>query len=134
MSAVFVDTSAILALLVANDVKHSAAIRAFESLHRETASLFSTSYVLVETYALLGHRHGKRAVRRFRDEFVPLLDIVWVDEELHENALNSYISSNASRSLSLVDLVSFAAMRLRGTHRAFAFDRHFSDSGFEIVK
>lgn len=133
MSAVFVDTSAILALLVADDANHKAARRAFESLSRDRARLFTTSYVLVETYALLGRRHGRDAVRRFRRDFTPLLEVVWVDAELHEAGLDAYAGS-AARSLSLVDAVSFAALRARGARRVFAFDRHFAGAGFETVK
>ena len=133
MSAVFVDTSALLALLVADDTNHRAAKRAFDSLSREKARLFTTSYVLVETYALLGRRHGREAVQRFRNDFAPLLDVVWVDAELHEAGLDGFLG-RAARSLSLVDAVSFAALRARGAHRAFAFDRHFASAGFELVK
>lgn len=134
MSGVFVDTSAILALLVADDSHHKAAAQAFESLKRARTRLFTTSYVLVETYALLGRRHGRDAVRRFRDEFAPLLDVIWVDEELHEAALNRYLSSTAQHELSLVDAVSFTALRARGADRAFVFDRHFSTEGFDIIE
>lgn len=133
MSTVFVDTSALLALLVGDDSSHRAAKRAFDSLLREQARLFTTSYVLVETYALLGRRHGHDAVQRFRNDFAPLLNVVWVDAELHEAGLDVLLGS-ATRSLSLVDAVSFAAMRARGANRVFAFDRHFASAGFEPVK
>jgi len=133
VSAVFVDTSAILALLVADDSSHRAAKRAFDSLSAEQAGLFTTSYVLLETYALLGRRHGRVAVRRFRDDFAPLLEVIWVDVELHEAGLDAFLES-AARSISLVDAVSFAALRARGAHRVFAFDRHFATAGFELVK
>jgi predicted nucleic acid-binding protein len=133
VSAVFVDTSAILALLVDDDVNHAAAKSAFESLSREEARLFTTSYVLVEVYALLGRRHGRDAVRRFRHDFTPLLDVVWVDEDLHEAGLDSLLA-RAARDVSLVDAVSFTALRARGAHRVFAYDRHFVGKGFDFVR
>ena len=34
------------------------------------------------------------------------------------------------RKLSLVDCVSFAVMRLRGSQVAFAFDQHFAEERF----
>ncbi|MDG4596628.1 MAG: PIN domain-containing protein [Candidatus Contendobacter sp.] len=58
MNQVFVDTSAILALLVATDEAHPAAKMAFARLAAREAALLTTSYVLVETYALLGRRLG----------------------------------------------------------------------------
>jgi predicted nucleic acid-binding protein len=133
LSAVFVDTSAILALLNADDSSHRAARRAFAALAREGARLFTTSYILVETYALLGRRHGREAINRFRHDFAPLLEVVWVDAELHEAGLD-VLAKSAARSISLVDAVSFAALRARGAHRVFAYDRHFASAGFEPVK
>ncbi len=133
MSAVFVDTSAILALLSADDTHHKAARRAFEGLAKEEARFVTTSYVLVETYALVGRRFGRDAIRRFREEFAPLLDAVWIDEDLHEAGLDE-LAASALRDLSLVDAVSFAAMRARRIERAFAYDRHFATAGFEVVK
>ena len=133
MSAVFVDTSAILALLSADDAHHRASKRAFEGLAKEEAHLVTTSHVLVETYALIGRCFGREAVRRFREEFAPLLEVIWIDEDLHEAGLDE-LATSALRDLSLVDAVSFAAMRARRIERAFAYDRHFATSGFEIVK
>jgi uncharacterized protein len=132
-AAVFVDTSAILALLSADDAHHRAAKRAFEALAGEEAGLVTTSYVLVETYALLGRRFGRDAGRRFREEFAPLLGIVWVDEDLHEAGLD-LLSSSQARDVSLVDAVSFAAMRGRRMERAFAYDKHFAKAGFTTLK
>ena len=129
MSPVFVDTSAILALLVPSDRWHERACEIFSRLERDTAVLVSSSYVLVETYALLGRRFGPAAVTRFRGEFAVLLDIVWVDEPLHETALD-ILSAKGAGGLSLVDASSFAIMNLRGIRHAFAFDKHFEDAGF----
>jgi len=132
VSAVFVDTSAVLALLVADDENHAASRRAFESLGAEGAMLFTTSYVLIEIYALLGRRHGRNAIERFRQDFTPLLDVVWVDEDLHEAGLDLLLD-RAPKGLSLVDAVSIAALRARGADRVFAYDRHFERQGFEKI-
>lgn len=37
------------------------------------------------------------------------------------------------RQLSLVDYVSFAAMRQFGVNDAFAFDKHFTEPGFTVL-
>lgn len=132
MSAVLMDTSAVIALLDAGDVNHQAAKSAFESLEYEVADLFTTSYVLIEIYALLGRRYGPSAVERFRQDFAPLLEVIWVDEDLHEAGLDLLLD-RASKSLSLVDAVSLVAIRARGADRVFAYDRHFENRGFEMV-
>jgi predicted nucleic acid-binding protein len=66
MTAVFVDTSAILAFLSPTDAHHQSARAVFEHLRERDAPLFTTSYVLVETYALLDRRFGRDSIRKFR--------------------------------------------------------------------
>lgn len=131
MTRVFVDTSAVLALLNPDDVKHAAARDAFQRLSSSKATLVTTSFVLVELYALLGRRMGKEAVQRFRQTFTPLLDVVWVDRELHEAGLD--LLDRDERQLSLVDAVSFIIIRSRKLDGAFACDRHFREAGFDTV-
>ena len=48
MSRVFVDTSALFALLVSSDGSHRAAAASFERLRARRAPLVTSSYVLVE--------------------------------------------------------------------------------------
>jgi predicted nucleic acid-binding protein len=128
---VFIDTSAILALLVPTDLWHEEARQAFAHLEAEEAPLVTTSYVLLETYALLGRRQGLNAVRRFREDFAPLLEVEWVDSSLHESGLDLLLEI-ADRDLSLVDVISFQAIQAAELQRVFAFDRHFSDRGFHL--
>ena len=132
MSTVFVDTSGVYALLVASDAFHGRARAAFEALRKEDARLVTTSYVLVESYALLGRRIGVEAVRRFRVDVAPLMEVIWVDRALHEDALDSLVARGAT-DVSLVDAVSFAAMRAGSVDRALTFDAHFADEGFETL-
>ena len=129
MSQVFVDTSAVLALLNPRDDLHSRARSAFEALRGAGTGLVTTSYVLVEIYALLGRRMGLGAVRACRGDLTPLFEVVWVDEALHEEALDLLLDRR-ERGLSLVDAASFVTMRRLRLERAFAFDRHFEAEGF----
>lgn len=132
MNRVFIDTSAILALLIGSDKTHGQAKKAFDSLSARQAILTTTSYILVETYALLGRRVGLTAVTGFRKDFAALLDVIWIDGELHEKALDLLIQ-RSSRDLSLVDAASFVVMRQQRIDEAFAYDRHFSAEGFTLV-
>ena len=132
MNAVFADTSGLLALLSTTDDNHARAKRAFANLRTRQALLVSTSYVLVETYALVGRRLGLDAVRSFRADFAPLIDVVWVDEALH-NAGIDLLFDRRKRLLSLVDAVSFIVMRRRSVAEAFAIDLHFDQEGFSLV-
>jgi predicted nucleic acid-binding protein len=132
LSRVFVDTSALLALLVADDEHHARAAASFEQLAREAAPLATTSYVLLETYALLGRRHGPAAVERFRASFALLLGVIWVDEDFHEAGLDRLAGGGGS-GLSLVDAVSLVSMRRRRIERVFAFDPHLGRDGAEVI-
>lgn len=133
MNRVFTDTSALLALLVAGDGFHGAARRAFAALKDRQAALMTTSYVLVETYALCERRLGLESVRAFREALEPLLETRWVDEPLHDRGLDLLIAKR-KRGLSLVDAVSFVAAREAGVDEVFAFDRHFVEEGFSLVR
>ena len=132
MSAVFADTSALFALLDGNDANHARAARTFAGLRARQAPLLSTSFVLVETYALLSRRLGLDAVRSFRSDFGPLIDVVWVDEALCHAGLDLLLERR-KRLLSLVDAVSFVVMRHKNVDEAFAFDPHFAQEGFAAV-
>ena len=132
MSQVFVDTSAVLALLNSDDVHHDRARRGFATLRSAEAPLVTTSFVLVETYALIARRMGLEAVRAFREELAPLIEVEWVDSQLHESGLDLLLEQQRRR-VSLVDVVSFLVIRSRGIERVFAFDRHFDQEGFERV-
>jgi predicted nucleic acid-binding protein len=131
VSRVFADTSALLALVVGSDDAHEEAREGFGRLRTERASLVTSSYILVETYALLQNRIGIGAVRVFREAFAPLLDVLWVDETIHERALDEVVGRNA-RKLSLVDATSLALMRANKVERAFAFDAHFREEGYTL--
>lgn len=133
MSGVFVDTSAVLALLVPSDRAHGEASSLFERLSRAQAPLVTTSYVLVEIYALLGRRFGLETVERFRSEFAPLLEVTWIGEDVHERALD-LLSQRRARRLSLVDATSFVVIADLEIERVFAFDRHFTAEGLPLLE
>ncbi len=132
MNQVFVDTSAVIALMVGTDQSHPAAKIVFDKLMARNAKLITTSYVLVEIYALLGRRIGIEAVRGFRSCFSPLFDVIWINQELHEQALDLLLQ-RASRNLSLVDVSSFLVIRQHKIDEVFAFDRHFIQEGFRLA-
>jgi uncharacterized protein len=136
VNPVFADTSGLFALLNMKDENHTRAGRVFAHLRTRQAPLVSTSFVLVETYALVARRLGLEAVRSFRTDFAPLIDVVWVDEALHNAGLDLLLDlllDRRKRLLSLVDAVSFITMRQRNVAEAFAFDPHFEQEGFSLV-
>jgi len=128
----FVDTSALFALLDGDDENHERAARTWQTLSDRDEDLLTTNYVLVETFALFQNRLGLEAVRNLQEIFVPLIGVFWITEDVHAVA-TAILLTAGKRRLSLVDCASFEAMRRSGVTRAFAFDRHFAEQGFERV-
>jgi predicted nucleic acid-binding protein len=123
---VFVDTSAFIALLDEDDVRHGEAARAFRWLAANT-TLVTHNYVQVETIALARRRLGVRAVQRLTDALFPVVRTIWVDSATHASALAVHRAGGAP---SFVDQVSFLIMRQNGAEVAFAFDPDFQVQGF----
>jgi len=129
----FVDTSALLAVVNAEDDNHTRAAKTWRSLVESSEPLVCTSYTLVELFALVQHRFGLPIVRTLEEDVVPLLGVVWVDAPLHAEGMSALLAA-ARRRLSLVDCVSFACMRRLGITRAFHFDPHFREQGFAAAR
>jgi len=129
---VFLDTSGLFAVLVRNDYMHVRARETLECLLEGKATLLTTSYVLLETGAILQARVGLEAARAFHHEFSTLLKVHWVDERLHEKAFRRLELRNR-REISLVDCASFVYMEDNGLSYALAYDKHFSDEGFVVL-
>lgn len=128
---VFVDTSALFAVLVKNDYMHVRAGKTFERLLSLSAELHTTSYVLLESVSMLQARVSLEAARRFQHEFLTAVKVHWVDQSLHEKAFRRLELRN-SREISLVDCTSFVYMEDARISHAFAYDEHFAEEGFTV--
>jgi len=129
---VFVDTSALFAVLDASDQNHGAAREIWARALERSSSLVTSNYVGVETLALVQRRLGIQAVGALVERVFPVLDLRFISPELHAAAIESLLTSNR-RGLSFVDCTSFALMRRLGLERVFAFDRHFAEQGFGVA-
>ena len=130
--SLFVDTSAIIAIIDADQPGHRDVVHVFDAAISTGDPLYTSNYVLVETFALVQRRLGMAASRDLAAAFVPLLNTLWVDETVHETALSALVAA-ARRSLSLVDCTSFEIMRRHGLTRVLALDRDFSRQGFQVA-
>ncbi len=130
--SLFVDTSAIVAIVDAGQDRHADAAAAWEAALESGRALYTSNYVLVETFALVQRRLGLAACREVSTTLVPLLSPLWVDEALHETALAAVFAAD-SRSLSFVDCTSFEIMRRHGLGEALTLDRDFTRQGFLVA-
>lgn len=130
--SVFVDTSAIYAGLDVRDPTHGPAATTWGALLSGDEALVSHSLVEVEAIALVQRRLGFDALVALRDDLLPTLEVVEIDAGQRRRGLDLAVAARL-REVSLVDRISFELMRVRGIRRAFAFDRHFADEGFELI-
>jgi predicted nucleic acid-binding protein len=130
--SVFVDTSALFAILDADDSNHARADEIWSRLLTAAEELVSTNYVLVETFALVQRRLGMEAVKTLHEDIVPVLTIEWIDRSEHTSAISQLIAT-ANRQISLVDWISFGTMQRLQVKTAFAFDQDFQAQGFQAV-
>lgn len=129
----FVDTSALYALLDADDDNHARAAAWFGGAGAEPSEVLVThAYVVVESTALVHHRLGAAGVRDLLDGLVPALTVRAVDDALHARGVAAYLAG-LGRRVSFVDRVSFQFVREAALDRAFAFDRDFATEGIALV-
>jgi hypothetical protein len=131
VTPLFADTSYFVALVVCSDNNHPAAAAWARSSHR---ALCTTEYVLAETGNFLSRPAWRRS---FVDLYTRLktdsqATIVPASSVLFDRGVELF-GSRTDQSWSVVDCLSFVAMRDRGITEALSFDRHFEQAGFSLV-
>ncbi len=132
MKKIYVDTSALYALLSMQDINYQKALSTWESMVEGQALMLTNNYVIVECFSLLQHRLGIDAARDLDIKIIPLLQIDWIGAEQHANIVNYALAAN-QRQLSLVDCSCFETMRRLGIESVFSFDKHFREQGFNVI-
>jgi len=129
---IFVDTGAWFALKATDDRYHDDAVAFYDELVTgRHGSLVVSDYVLDETATLLMDTKGVDVAASFLDEALnsKSVRVIWVDPQLFHRAARNFKNSGSKR-WSFTDCTSFELMRELSIKQAFAFDRHFSEAGF----
>ena len=128
--AVLWDSSAILALLDADDADHQRSVSVASRIAEEEQPSFITNYIEVETHALLLRKLGRALAREWLlSGGLPVVRVLPKEEELAKELLARY----QDKDWSLCDAMSFAVLERRGVGFAFSFDSHFRQYGrFEL--
>lgn len=120
------DSSAVLALLDADDADHQTAARVAREIAAQKRPSFVTNYVEVETHALLLRKLGRVLAREWLlAGGLPVVRASLQEEQRGKELLERY----PDKDWSLCDAVSFAVIDVRGVAAAFSFDRHFRQFG-----
>lgn len=131
-SRVYVDTSGLIALLRAEDVAHGPTRDVMARLVTEGQRLVTTTYVAVETSALLTRRFGLAPVQALDRLFGTAIEVLGVPLDLHWLAWREVLTGGRSGP-SLVDWAGFLTMRGEGIETAVAVDGHFRAQGFRVL-
>jgi predicted nucleic acid-binding protein len=129
---IFVDTSALIALIDDQDIFHNNAKRQWQTILESEDTLLCNNYVLLETISLVQRRFGMDYIHVLEAEFLSLLNLHWIEEDEHQAAAQTFLEINR-RNLSLVDCSSFSTMRRLDLHTVFTFDPHFREQGFHVI-
>ncbi len=130
---IFVDTSAWYALKATDDGFHDDAVTFYDVLMAgRHGSLIVSDYILDETATLLMNTKGGGIAPGFLDEALQSKSVrlIWIDPQLFHQAAKTF-KSGSDRGWSFTDCTSFELMHRLKIREAFAFDRHFSEAGFD---
>src|SRR5574340_669898 len=119
--AVLWDSSAVLALLDADDADHARAAAIARRIAAERRPSFVTNYIEVEAHALLLRKVGRSLAREWLlAGGLPVLRVLPQEEERAKELIARY----RDKDWSLCDAISFAVMERRRVRTAFSCDTH----------
>jgi predicted nucleic acid-binding protein len=133
-SSIFIDTSALIAIMNKKDQYHARAIDIFTAIVKGNNNLIITSHIFAETITRIERKvSAKQAILAGK----MLLNnngikIIIPQEGIIDNAWNIF-QKYQDQEFSFVDCISFAVMKEMRITKAFAFDKHFKIIGFETL-
>jgi predicted nucleic acid-binding protein len=120
------DSSAILALLDADDADHARAVMVARQLAADRRPCFMTNHIEVEAHALLLRKLGRALAREWLlTGGLPVVRAL-PEEEQHAKEI---LARHTDKDWTLCDAISFAVLDARHVARAFTFDHHFRQYG-----
>ena len=120
------DSSAILALLDADDADHARAVAVAREIASDARPSFVTNYIEAEAHALLLRKLGRTIARQWLlTGGLPVVRVLPAEEQRAREIL----ARHADKDWTLCDAISFAVLNGRRVGRAFTFDHHFRQYG-----
>lgn len=125
------DTSAFYALISKNDIFHEKAKKTYIDIIRKEEILSTTSYVLVETIALIHRRLGFDIIAKFFSPIICNFSIFWIDENWHKKGWEIFQEKKGEK-FSFVDCTTLVLVKeLNAT--LFTFDEQFKKENIKTI-
>jgi len=122
-----------LARYLSHDQYHQQARDFWDKLRNKREHLFTSNFVLDETFTLLGRRAGYDfAVHRAKNIYASKTLTILRPNQSDEMKALSFFSKYDDQLISFTDCISFVLMGKEKIKRVFTFDHHFEWVGFEI--
>ena len=126
IGSVLWDSSAILALLDADDADHERAVVVARAIASERRPSFITNYIEAEGHPLLVRKLGRTIARQWLlTGGLPVVPVLPAEE----NKAKDILARHTDKDWTLCDAISFAVLDARRVSRAFTFDHHFRQYG-----
>ena len=122
---VFIDTGAFCALSIVKDQFNQEAKLINKYLEKESSLLYTSNFILDETYTLIKARSSHLTSIKFMKEIEKSsIEVLSVIPEIESKAKNIFKKYDLPR-LSFTDCTSFALIEENMLDSVFAFDEHF---------
>ncbi len=132
MKRLFLDTGFLIALEASGDEHHETAQAHWNSLDTPLPVQIATSYVFDEVVTFFNNRHRHSKAVEIGNILLESTSVkmVHIDEALFHEAWR-YFRQHSDKSYSLTDCASFVVMKRFRIRTALAFDKHFTQAGFD---
>lgn len=130
--AVYVDTSAWIALHEPRDTNHGAAKRRLDALLKAQDVLVAGWHTMVELADGLARHYSQRAASTELERLLSSPRLRIEPSEPHGAAARELFGSRPNWGVDLSDCLSFTLMRAKSISRVFTYDHDFRKAGFEV--
>ena len=131
----FCDTSFFFASLYPKDANYERAGQILKEALDQKISLLTTWDILSETVTLLLYRFNSRAAIRFLDEIKPVLNIIYYDDSVRDEAEQIFRILSDDKRLSFCDAISYVVVKtILKDIICLSFDEDFSRLGLTVVR
>lgn len=129
--SVFIDTSALIALIDSSDSLHKQAGIAMSQLSKSKSRMVTTEFVLMEVANALSRQPFRKYAIDYLNglRHIKAISIIPASTELVHKGWLLYCE-RSDKEWSLTDCISFDVMMTAGITKAFTSDHHFEQAGF----